>query len=244
MQQLASRPRPDQQANNGGAPRSQVILIVALLLFSMAGLASGFSIGALTGKGKQTATPTPITNVVSSSKGQTATPTPKPTVNPIPLGCPQATQDSSIYQGVSQASDGATSYTFTAQAKNKTGGQCNYQKNQAVHAAGITFKLWLTKWVPTCKLFNFTPNEITNVLPHANQLGQALEGKVDNKDYPELTNKLQFATSQVLQSNSQGQVTWHYKINQGLKAGKYTLVLLSNWQGKAYNWSWYDLVVK
>ena len=244
MQQLEYRPQPDQQANRGGAPRSQVILIVALLLFSVAGLASGFSVGALTRKTSRTASSTQITNIAPPVKGQAATPTPKPTVKVIPLGCPQSTQGSSIYQGLSQMPDGATPYTFVAQAQNQAGGKCNAQTNQPIHAAGITFKLWLIKHVPTGKIFEFTQNEINNVLPHTNQLGQPLEGRVDGKDSPELANELQFDTQQIQQSNNQGQVTWHYKINPDLKDGKYTLVVLANWQGKAYNWSWYDLVVK
>lgn len=244
MQQLASRPQPDQQTNNRGAPRSQVILIVALLLFSVAGLASGFSVGALTGKHGPTAQTTPITNIVTSQKGQVITPTPKPSIKVTPLGCPQATQDSSIYQGLSEVPDGTTSYTFTAQATNQDGGKCNYQKNKPVHAAGITFKIWITTWVPTGKFFIFTPDAINKFLPHVDQLGAPLEGKVDDNNHPELANELQFGTPQVQQSNNQGQATWHYKINTGLNEGKYTLLVLANWQGKAYNWSWYDLVVK
>jgi hypothetical protein len=244
MQQLEYRPQPDQQANRGGAPRSQVVLIVALLLFSVAGLASGFSVGALTGKTSKIATPAPITNIMPPQKGQDTTPTPKTTVKVIPLGCPQATQGSSIYQGLSQVSNGVTSYTFIAQARNQAGGKCNTQTNQPIHAAGITFKLWLIKHIPAGKVFNFTQNEINNVLPHVDQLGQSLGGKVDDKDSPELANELQFSTQQVQQSNNQGQATWHYKINPDLKDGKYTLVVLANWQGTSYNWSWYDLVVK
>jgi hypothetical protein len=244
MQQVEYRPQPDQQANRGGAPRSQVILIVALLLFSVAGLASGFSVGALTAKTSKKTQSTQITNIVPPQKGQGITPTPKPTVKVIPLGCPQSTPGSSIYQGLSQVPDGATSYTFIAQAQNQAGGKCSAQTNQPIHAAGITFKLWLIKHVPTGKVFNFTQNEINNILPHVDQLGQTLEGKVDDKDSPELANELQFSTQQVQQSNKQGQVTWNYKINPDLKEGKYTLVVLDNWQGKAYNWSWYDLVIK
>ncbi|MBA2392884.1 MAG: hypothetical protein H0V70_09085 [Ktedonobacteraceae bacterium] len=244
MQQLEYRPQSDQQAHRGGAPRSQVILIVALLLFSVAGLASGFSVGALTGKNAKKTSSMQITTIAPPQKGQGITPTPKPAVKIIPLGCPQPTQASSIYQGLAQVPDGATPYTFVAQARDQIGGKCNYQKNQPIHSAGITFKIWLTTHVPTGKVFNFTQNEINNVLPHTDQLGQPLDGKVDDKDSPELVNELQFSTQQVQQSNNQGQVIWNYKINPDLKDGKYTLVVLANWQGKAYNWSWYDLIIK
>src|ERR1700738_1346229 len=99
MQQLEYRPQPDQQANNGGAPRSQGILIVALLLFSVAGLASGFSAGALGRKTGQTAPPTQPANIVPSLKGQGATAIPKTKVQVILLGCPSVLSSSSIYLG-------------------------------------------------------------------------------------------------------------------------------------------------
>jgi|ERR1019366_1788087 hypothetical protein len=240
MQQLASRPRPDQQANNGGAPRSQVILIVALLLFSVAGLASGFSVGAFTGKLGQTPPSTPMTSNIPVQKGPAATPTPKTPVKVITLGCPIVEPSSSIYQLGSQQADGATSYTFSAYAVDTTGN--NPAKNifcaaanRPIHAAGITFKLWLIKHVVNKRLD----------FPNRGTITQPINGKVDGKDFPELQNELQFGTTpQIQKSNNQGQVTWNYKIDPGLKDGTYTLVVLTDWQGKTSNWSWRDLAVK
>ncbi len=238
MQQLASRPQPDQQANRGGAPRSQVILIVALLLFSVAGLASGFSVGALSRKtSKSAATPTQITNIMPPVKGQSSAPTPKPTIKVIPLGCPKVLTNSSIYMG-SQVPDGTTTYTFAAQAMDTTGDQpgkflCS-QLNQPIHAAGITFKLWVIKHI----------GDKSPTFLNLDQITQPIDGKVGGKDFPEMQNKLQFDTPQVQQSNDQGQVTWQYKINPDLKDGMYTLVVLTEWQGKTPNWSWKNLIVK
>jgi hypothetical protein len=238
MQQLASRPQPDQQANNGGAPRSQVILIVALLLFSVAGLASGFSVGALTGKHGQTPQATPMTNVPAQT-GQVATPKPKPTVKIIPLGCPIVTPNSSINLDAFQLTDGTT-YTFSVQAVDTTGDQpakgiyCA-AANRSIHTAGITFKLWVIKHV----------GNKTLTFPNLGKITQPVDGKADGKDFPELQNQLQFGTTpQIQQSNTQGQVTWNYKINPDLKDGTYTLVVLTDWQGKTSNWIWRDLVVK
>jgi hypothetical protein len=240
MQQVEYKPQPDQQANRGGAPRSQVILIVALLLFSVAGLASGFSVGALTGKISKTATPAPITNIMPPVKGQSATPIPKSTVKVIPLGCPQVLPSSSIYMGLSQLPDGATSYTFSAQAVDTKGDQPGKgiycaAANQSIHMTGITFKLWIIKHV----------GNKTLTFPNLGKITQPIAGKVNGKDFPELQNELQFGTTpQIQQSNNQGQVTWKYKINPDLKDGTYTLVVLTDWQGKTSNWSWRDLVVK
>jgi hypothetical protein len=238
MQQLTSRPQPDAQANNRGAPRSQVILIIALLLFSVAGLASGFSIGALSKKTGQTLPPTQVANIVPALKGQGTTPTPKPTAKVIPLGCPVVLPESSIYLG-SQMPDGTTTYTFSAQAVDTTGNQPSKDifcpnTNRPIRTAGITFKLWLIKHINKTLTF-----------PNLNKITQPIDGKAGGKDFPELQNKLQFvATPQTQQSNNQGQVSWKYKINTSLKEGTYTLVILSDWQGKTSNWSWRDLIVK
>jgi hypothetical protein len=239
MQQLEYRPQPDQQANRGGAPRSQVILIVALLLFSVAGLASGFSVGALTGKTSKTATPAPITSIMPPQKGQNAAPTPKPTINVIPLGCPIVMPGSSINLNTFQLADGTT-YTFSAQAVDTKGDQPDKHiycaaANQSIHTAGITFKLWIIKHV----------GNKTLTFPNLDKITQPIAGKADGKDFPELQNELQFGTTpQIQQSNNQGQVTWNYKINPDLKDGTYTLVVLADWQGKTSNWIWRDLVVK
>jgi hypothetical protein len=234
MQQLTSRPQPDQQVNRG-APRSQVILIVALLLFSVAGLASGFSVGALSRKTSKTPQPTQITSIMSQQKGKTAAPTPKPIVKITPLGCPQPTTGTST---MFQQQDGTTSYTFTTQAIDNTGTSCGV--GRPIHSTGITFKIWLTKLLPINKKIQFS----TNILTHPAQFTKPLEIKAGNKNYQELQNELQFSTAQVQQSNNQGQVIWHYTINPDLKDGTYTLVLLDDWQGQTYNWSWFDLIVK
>jgi hypothetical protein len=241
MQQLASRPGQGSQVHNGGAPRSQIALIVALLLFSIAGLASGFSVGALT-KPTKPAQSNSRTNVTSPPIGQTATPTPKQVVATVKeLGCPKADKSSSIYQGFFQAADGNTTYTFASHATDKAGGKCD-QNNQPVHVAGVLFKLWLTNRIPEHKILQL-PGD---VLTHKEQLAQPITGKIDDADYPELANALQFdpMTQQLQPSNAQGQANWTYKIDPNLKDGDYSLVVLTDWEGHVYNWSWYNLTVK
>jgi len=240
MQQLEFRPRPAQQPNNAGAPRSQIILIFALLLFSIAGLASGFSIGALSKKTGQTKQPSQITSNVPSLKGQSATPVPKTITKIIPLGCPIVMPNSSVNLTNAQLTNNTT-YTFSTQAVDTTGNQPTKKiycatANKPIHTAGITFKLWVIKNV----------GNKTLTFPNLGDITKPIDGKVNGKDFPELQNELQFGTTtpQVQQSNAQGQVTWNYTLNPGLKDGTYTLVVLTNWQGKTANWTWRDLVVK
>jgi hypothetical protein len=244
MQQLASRPRPNYSPINsgGGIPRSQIILIIALLLFSVAGLVSGFSVGALT-KGPQQVTQSntkPATTQHMDS--QTATPTPKPVLATVKeLGCPPADNTSSIYQSPTQLADGNTPYTFASHAVDKAGGKCD-QNNQPVHMAGIMFKLWLTKHIPAHKVLQIP----ADILTQADQLAQPIKGNIGDANYPEIPNSLQFATNtpELQQSNGQGQVNWTYKIGPDLQDGNYSLIILTDWQGHVYNWSWYDLIIK
>ena len=81
---------------------------------------------------------------------------------------------------------------------------------------------------------------------HAEQLAQPITGKIDNTDYPEIANALQFGpnTKQLQLSNNQGQANWTYKLNPNLQRRDYSLVILTDWQGKVYNWSWYDITIK
>jgi hypothetical protein len=242
MQQLASRPRPDLQVNNGGAPRSQIILIVALLLFSVAGLASGFSVGALThstlsstqSNGKSGVTRPPVSKIAIS--------TPKPAVATVKeLGCPQEDKNSSAYQNMLEQADGNTTYTFASHATDQTGGKCD-PANKPIHTAGIMIKLWLTNRIPAHKILHLP----ADVLMHTEQLPQPITGTINDANYPEVANALQFDpnTKQLHLSNDQGQANWTYKLDPNLNDGDYSLVILTDWQGKVYNWSWYDITVK
>ena len=242
MQQLASRPRPDLQVNNGGAPRSQIVLIVALLLFSVAGLASGFSVGALTRSTQSSMQSNGKSIVAQPPANRTITPTPKPVVATVKeLGCPQADKSSSIYQSPFQLADGNTTYTIASHATDKTGGKCT-QTNKPLHIAGVMFKLWLTNRVPLHKILQLP----ADTLMHTEQLSQPITGKIGDTDYPEIANGLQFDPNikQLQPSNDQGQANWTYRLDPDLKDGDYSLVILSDWQGNLYNWSWFDIIVK
>ncbi len=157
------------------------------------------------------------------------------------LGCPQADKSSSIYQSLFQLADGNTTYTFASHATDETGRGCN-QTNKPIHVAGVVFKLWLTNRIPEHKILQLP----VDALMHTEQLSQPITGKINDTDYPEIANALQFAsnTQQLQPSNDQGQAHWTYKLNPNLKDGDYSLVILTDWQGNAYNWNWYGITVK
>lgn len=220
MQQLASRPRPDVQANKAGAPRSQLVLIVALLLFSVAGLSSGFLIGAM-GRPRPQKPPTNTqTGIVaqSSPAGQTATATTHtPTTTIVPLGYPVTTVP------FNQIADGTTTYTVTAYPVDQS---IDKGHGKQVHATNITCKLFLTKEKNiTNALLGAKDNQLKNV----DMLSQPLP--------KEESNVLQFqGTSQTKACAAQGNTTWNYQLAPTLPAGIYYLVVLTDWDGQRFNW--------
>lgn len=226
MQQLASRPRPDQPVNTGGAPRSQVALIVALLLFSVAGLVSGLSVGAFTRTKPTGTTGTTSTLSVQPQSKQTPITQTTKTVNVLVngIGCPTITPSS-----YTLTADNTTTYTIEAQAidksiEKKTG--CG--KGKALQASGITFKIWITKDLDSLKTLQATS---TKLLTDVKNLQQAFPHEKGNI-------LLLNGSSQIQASNAQGAVTWKYSIASGTDPGSYYIAILTDWQGKGWNWSW------
>ena len=220
MQQLASRPRPDVQASKAGAPRSKLVLIVALLLFSVAGLSSGFFIGAMGRPKPQKPSANTQTGIVaqSSPAGQTATATTHtPTTTIVPLGYPVTTVP------FNQIADGTTTYTVTAYPVDQS---IDKGHGKQVHAPNITCKLFLTKEKNiTNALLGAKNNQLKNVA----LLSQPLP--------KEESNVLQFqGTQQTKFCAAQGNTTWNYQIAPTLPAGVYYLVVLTDWDGQRFNW--------
>ncbi len=219
MQQLATRPRPDTQVNNGGAPRSQIVLIVALLLFSIAGLTSGFFIGAMTRPQQQKTSANTHPGIVaqSSPAGPTATVTRAPVTNSVPLGYPVTTVT------FNQIADGTTTYTVTAYPVDQS---IDKGHGKPVHATDITCKLFLTK-----------EKNITDALLAARDTRLK---NVDTLSQPlpkEESTALQFdGTQQTKFCAAQGNTTWNYQLAPTLKAGIYYLIVLTDWQGQRFNW--------
>lgn len=211
--------------NRAVGPRaSRGIIVTAITLFALSGLLLGFTAGALT-RPKQAQTSTP--NNTNTQPVTIQTTTPKTTVTTAPtqikLGCPLVTADNNTLQA-----NNNTNYTLSVQAADKSGACL---QGKPVHAAGITCKAWLIKAaddpkdVPHDRLLNI--DGLAQPLPH------------------EIINGLTFdpTTPQLQQCNAQGQGTWKYGIASSVDKGKYHLMVLTDWQGKFFNWSWVDVTV-
>src|SRR5260370_169118 len=57
---------------------------------------------------------------------------------------------------------------------------------------------------------------------------------------PQITNALNFApgVSQIQPTDANGQVMWNYTVGTFVDPGTYYLVVLMDWQGQSFDWSW------
>ena len=235
MQQVASRPQPNPGGNSG----HQTLLITAITMFALSGLLVGFAVGAFV----RPASPHTNTNKPSGVvvAGHPLTPTPTPAPQAVPLGCPEIKTTSAVYTTNTELPDGTTTYTFSAQVKDKSAGTCS-KNNKPILATGISCKLWLITRIPDGQILLF-PKEDAR-LKHVD-LTAPLTGTIQNTDFAEVPG-LQFdqTTPQLQQCNAQGQGSWKYTIAPTTPAGNYDLVVLTNWAGKYFNWSWINLTIK
>lgn len=233
MQQTILRPQPNMPPQSNGRAQSSSVLMIALTLFALAGLMIGFAVGVFT---HQKSAQTDTTNKGTSMPvvSQKATPQQSPVAQALPLGFPALSNGGTTFVDT-QTADGNTQYTVGAQAVDSN--------NKPLHAAGITFKLWLVQRIPNHKTFMLANNpspaqtltNITNPIP----------GKVQDTNYPEISGfTFTPTTAQVQTSDAQGQVTWKYTIAPSVPAGNYNLVILSDWAGKYYNWSWFNIQIQ
>jgi hypothetical protein len=220
MQTLSS-----QHPNNLN-PQTRKIAIVAILLFALSGLISGFAVGAFghskakTGTGTVPNTGTHTTPIVRV----THTPVPTTTTEHINLALPVISQGDYSY---SQIANGTTSYTFSAQIIEKN--------KQPIQASDVTCKLWLTK-----------DGDVNSILGADDY---ALPRTIDNIQQPfpkEVVGAFNFiAPSQQVQPCApNGKTIWNYTISRSVAHGSYNLVVLADWKGKSFNWSWVTIVIK
>ncbi len=208
-----------QSTTHNVGTQSRMIATIAILLFALAGLISGFAVGAFVRPNQPHQATNSNKPINAPVQGKTGTQTPTPTViNPQLLGIP--TIKSFQY---SENADGTTNYTFTAQAVDKL--------QQPLHYAGITCKMWLTH-----------DGKVNNNIP-PNRLKA-----VDTLAQPfpkEVVNALNFAsTTPQVQSCTAGQGNWNYSLSSSLDSGTYYLVVLMDWSGIHYNWSWSQIIIK
>lgn len=214
MQQL-SRQGSSNNLNN----QSRAIAFIAIFLFALAGLVSGFSVGAfvrpsLPFSGKNTGSEA---SQPSTNQSQTATHTPR-TQHPIPLGFPIIDQ----YQYIEHA-DGSTTYTFSVHAVDHSG--------QPVHSSGITCKIWLTQ-------DNKVNRSITlDRLQAVDTLSSPFPGEAQGVlNFASSTPQTQFCNN--------GHGTWNYAIAPSTEHGLYYMVILMDWSGVHFNWSWLAIVIR
>ena len=136
MQQIASPRHPNP--NGRASSRPVIIAILALLLFALSGLLTGFATGAFT-RPKQTVQQNNNNNNKTNPSGNSTpipaqTQVPKGTQTPdilvVGLGCPSV-QDYTVQEVR------GSSYKFQAQITDKSA-ECKNGGGQPLHVAGVT----------------------------------------------------------------------------------------------------------
>ena len=228
MQQVAYRPVPPPSYPNPNGKRrgpSPVIALTAIIMFALSGLLVGFAAGALTHRHPSTGK-TDTTQVTHPVSTQTQAPTQTTTAQKVKLGCPIIES----YDGT-EIANGSISYTFAAQASDRSAGICG--PGNPVHAPGITCKLWLTKG----DKINETLNAILGSrLANVDTLAQSMPDEIEHG--------LAFDTPQTQHCDEKGHATWKYRVDPSVHPGGYHLVVLTDWDGTSYSWSWANVELK
>jgi hypothetical protein len=232
--QLKIQSLPRAEASNTLSSQSRTIIFFAIFLFALAGLISGFSVGAFV-------RPNLLLPALSSNQSatrqipgqsQTATHT-STTSHFVKLGWPVIPTYSAL-----EIADSSTTYTLIAYAVDQT---INSGHGNPVHASGITFKLWLVHRIPTSSTLMLD----RQVLQKVASIQDPLTGTVQDTSYPEISG-LSFDTStqQTHLGNTKGKMVWKYRVSSSVAPGDYDLVVLSDWDGKYFNWSWINITIK
>lgn len=205
----------------------------AILLFALSGLISGFAVGAFVHLKPATGTThnTGSGTVPIAQNTRTATVATQP--DPVRFDYPKIDQVASF-----EKADGSTFYTFSAHI------------NVAVRASDLTCKLWLIPRVPPGDIIVYPP---VDILKDVNNLSNPITSDAAHHNYdiipgitfPEIQD-LNFdpSTPQTQPCTTYQQVTWKYQVSTTAQPGNYDLVVLFDWQGKHYNWSWVNIEIK
>ena len=170
--QTLTRPSFSPTGTNSGDAQTRTVVVIAVILFALSGLITGFAFGAFVhfGAPKTAHQNTGTTTVVQKSGGATPTAT-KAVPVVLPLGWPAITP--SAY---TEIADGATAYSVTIQVTDQSNSK---GPGKPISASGITCKIWLTKQADkTSDALNANHfaipkdvNHIQNVLPDEVQGG-------------------------------------------------------------------------
>jgi hypothetical protein len=205
--------------------QSRKIAVTAILLFALSGLISGFAVGAFVHPTSQTGTGNgTIGTVKTPIVHATHTTVPTTTAEYVNLDLPVISQGDYSYFQIANAS---TNYTISALILNKN--------KASIQASDVTCKLWLTR-----------EGDVNSIL-RADQY--ALLRTIDTIQQPfpkEVVGAFNYiAPSQQTQPCAPtGKTSWSYTMSQSVDPGTYSLVVLADWKGKSFNWSWVQIVIK
>ncbi|MDQ6661172.1 MAG: hypothetical protein M3Z24_09440 [Chloroflexota bacterium] len=206
----------------GSGKPSRSIAILAVLLFALSGLLSGFAFGAFghthTKPGQTNTSPVPG----HSTHQKTPTATATKTEQPVFLDPPKIIQTST-----SEVADNSTSYTFSTQILNK-------YSVTPITATDVTCKIWLTK-----------DNKVSDMLRANNYAILSSISAIPNPFPDEVTGGLNFTSGQQTKfCNSSGPTTWTYTVSSSVQNGSYYIVVLADWKGIHFNWSTIAIKIK
>ena len=234
MQTLSGR------RSNGLSPHSRRIAVLAIILFALSGLISGFAVGAFVRPKSNTTIHNNGGNSITPIAQQTTTVTPVATIRPQTIRVQSV--DGYTYTEVPNG----TTYTLTAHLKPVLGAD-----EQPVHATNLTCKLWLISRIPDDQGV-FVPSDTAKNIQAINE-PFTIQGATKDTltpipgiTYPEIQQGLTFdsGTPQTHMCNTDGEVTWRYQVSSSATPGKYNLVLLYDWSGKHWTWYWANIVIK
>ncbi len=213
---------PRQGLLNGLSSQARTITLFAILLFALSGLVSGFAVGAFGPPG--TAQRSTVTPGTTSIVQKIETHTPTVTAKARPLGFPVIDQFSNP-----ELANGTTIYSLSAHAVDQS---IDKGHGKAIHTAGITCRLWL---IPVTQ----DPHNIPSDRLKSPDTLQSIP-------FPgEVTGLIFDATTpQTQPCNASGQGIWRYQVSTSVTPGMYYLVVLTDWKGIHFNWSWIQLKIK
>lgn len=215
--QTLTRESSGRSTNSDMSNQSRSIAIIAILLFALSGLISGFAVAAFIRPAKPLQPVRTNTDTTIPATGQGKTPTTSPSlISPIPLGYPILDHISP-----SEVADASTLYTVSIQAVDQSR---DTQRGKPVHASNITCIIWLMK--SPIRPANMPASRLSDV--------DTLQSPFPQEEQ----NTLLFdsTTQQIQSSNSKGQATWNYRVATSVNPGKYYLIVLTDWKGIHYNW--------
>lgn len=223
MQHVVSGPDPRPNLHNRETTSpSQLALILALVLFAIAGLVTGFSVGVFTRPAKtQQASNQPN---ISSLPNKSNTAVPTQTVKVLPLGYPVISQISNTI-----VADGTTSYTLSAHAVDQS---IDKGHGKPIAASNITCRIWLTKDSKVTETLLAAQDRLKSVASLTSPLPKEKQGAL-----------IFSGSDQTKFCAATGETTWKYQVDPTLTPGTYYLVVLTDWQGQRFNWSWQVITV-